>query len=59
MRSKSAWPGSGSWPLCVICAALEEAVRAAESALRALEMPEGTVTVADLVWLGDQASAPF
>ncbi len=34
----------------------EEAVGAAERALRSLEMPEGTMTVADLVWLGDQAA---
>jgi flagellar export protein FliJ len=33
----------------------EEAAEAAQRALEALAMPEGTVTAADLVWLGEQA----
>jgi flagellar export protein FliJ len=33
----------------------EEAAEAAQCALEALAMPEGTVTAADLVWLGEQA----
>jgi flagellar export protein FliJ len=33
----------------------EEAERDATSALRGLEAPQGSVTVADVVWLGDQA----
>jgi flagellar export protein FliJ len=33
----------------------EDAARAARSALGALQAPRGSVTVADVVWLGDQA----
>jgi flagellar export protein FliJ len=33
----------------------EEAVYGAESALRALRVPEGPMTPDDLVWIGDQA----
>jgi flagellar export protein FliJ len=34
---------------------VEDAERDARSALRALEAPQGSVTAADVVWLGDQA----